>query len=297
MVDDPARYHRQIGAEVDRTVRLVDDLFELSRIHAGLPCPPWRRCHSPIWSSELIAGAESLAAGQGVRLGGEIDEGVTGARRPGRTGRVLGNLVMNAIRHTPAEGTVPCSPAGPVASGVGRVEVSDACGGIPADELARVFDVAFRGEAARTPAPGTPAWPATAGSRARAGHRARHRRGPSRPSSKSPTAASPTPRSGCAVRGQPPRITRRGVADESRKPLSRRRRWKEADVPADAAHRVLGADGGSARARRTSRAGLSSAPSPTSAAGPLRRRSLGGVPPKQVWRAVWAALELPDKDR
>ena len=32
---DPARYHRQIRAEVDRMTRMVDDLFELSRIHAG----------------------------------------------------------------------------------------------------------------------------------------------------------------------------------------------------------------------------------------------------------------------
>ena len=44
--------------------------------------------------------------------------------------------------------------------------VTDACGGIPEDDLARVFDVAFRGNAARTP-PTTPAagsaWPSCAG--------------------------------------------------------------------------------------------------------------------------------------
>jgi len=34
------------------------------------------------------------------------------------------------------------------------VSVSDACGGIPAEHLPRVFDVAFRGETARTPGPG-----------------------------------------------------------------------------------------------------------------------------------------------
>ncbi|MGL5810458.1 MAG: histidine kinase dimerization/phospho-acceptor domain-containing protein, partial [Nocardioides sp.] len=36
MAEDPARYHRQIRAEVERMVRMVDDLFELSRIHAGV---------------------------------------------------------------------------------------------------------------------------------------------------------------------------------------------------------------------------------------------------------------------
>ena len=36
MAADPARYHRQIRTEVDRMSRMVDDLFELSRIHAGV---------------------------------------------------------------------------------------------------------------------------------------------------------------------------------------------------------------------------------------------------------------------
>ncbi len=46
MAPDPQRYHRQIRAEVDRMVRMVDDLFELSRIHAGVSCAsvPSRWC-------------------------------------------------------------------------------------------------------------------------------------------------------------------------------------------------------------------------------------------------------------
>ncbi|MEP7092229.1 MAG: histidine kinase dimerization/phospho-acceptor domain-containing protein, partial [Nocardioidaceae bacterium] len=35
MAEEPHRYHRQMRTEVDRMVRMVDDLFELSRIHAG----------------------------------------------------------------------------------------------------------------------------------------------------------------------------------------------------------------------------------------------------------------------
>src|SRR6202020_3647774 len=38
-------------------------------------------------------------------------------------------------------------------SGMACVSVSDACGGIPPTDLPRVFDVAFRGESARTPGP------------------------------------------------------------------------------------------------------------------------------------------------
>ncbi len=36
LAEDPARYHHQMRSEVDRMVRMVDDLFELSRIHAGV---------------------------------------------------------------------------------------------------------------------------------------------------------------------------------------------------------------------------------------------------------------------
>ena len=48
IAEDPARYHRQMLGEVDRMVRMVDDLFELSRIHAApslslqtLPSATW----------------------------------------------------------------------------------------------------------------------------------------------------------------------------------------------------------------------------------------------------------------
>ena len=66
-------------------------------------------------------------------------------------GRALRNLVVNAIRHTPSDGTVEV--AGDEDSGMATVSVSDSCGGIPAEHLPRVFDVAFRGETARTPGP------------------------------------------------------------------------------------------------------------------------------------------------
>src|SRR5258708_36722048 len=66
-------------------------------------------------------------------------------------GRALRNLIINAIRHTPSDGTVEV--LGDVQEGMARFSVSDACGGIPPGDLPRGFHVAFRGEAARTPAP------------------------------------------------------------------------------------------------------------------------------------------------
>ena len=76
---DPARYHRQITAEVDRMVRMVDDLFELSRMHAGsLRFEPEA---VPVGDlvSEAIAGADPVARARGVRL-----DGVGRAGAPGR---------------------------------------------------------------------------------------------------------------------------------------------------------------------------------------------------------------------
>jgi signal transduction histidine kinase len=63
--------------------------------------------------------------------------------------RVMSNLIMNAIRHTPADGTVEiCGRAVP--DGV-ELSVSDQCGGLSDADMERVFDLAWRGEAARTP--------------------------------------------------------------------------------------------------------------------------------------------------
>ena len=59
------------------------------------------------------------------------------------------NLVMNAIRHTPADGTVEIRGRS-VPDGV-ELSVSDQCGGISEADMQRVFDLAWRGGPARTP--------------------------------------------------------------------------------------------------------------------------------------------------
>jgi signal transduction histidine kinase len=66
-------------------------------------------------------------------------------------GRAVRNLVTNAIRHTPPQGTIEI--IGEIQGGLACVSVADECGGIPDADLPRVFDVAFRGESARTPDP------------------------------------------------------------------------------------------------------------------------------------------------
>ncbi|MFG1697398.1 sensor histidine kinase [Nonomuraea sp. NPDC049309] len=152
VVTDPEttrRYHRQIKAEVERLSAMVDDLFELSRIHAGA----LRLSRSRIGLADLVADtlavAEPLARAKGVVLTAEAAAAVPVEADAGALGRALRNLVVNAIRHTPSDRPVVLRAA--VESGMACLSVSDCCGGIPEEDLPRVFEVAFRGEAARTP--------------------------------------------------------------------------------------------------------------------------------------------------
>lgn len=146
---DPRRYHTQMLTEVDRMVRMVDDLFELSRIHAGALALSIETVPLSDVVSETIAGADPLARAKRVRVGGAVDPHVLVRADPSALSRVVGNLVMNAIRHTPADGVVVIE--GRRAGSSVELSVTDACGGIDTADLERVFDVAWRGSHARTP--------------------------------------------------------------------------------------------------------------------------------------------------
>jgi signal transduction histidine kinase len=154
MVDDPDRYHHRIRAEVDRMVRMVDDLFELSRIHAGVLSLNLQPVAVGDIVSEALAGADPVARVGGVRLGGTVDDGLFVTADPGELSRVVSNLLINAIRHTPADGVVEVT--GRQVGDVVELSVTDACGGLSSDDMARVFDVAWQGTPARTPTPGSP---------------------------------------------------------------------------------------------------------------------------------------------
>ena len=145
-----AEYHRRIRGETDRMTRLVDDLFELSRINAGA----LRLVPTAVPLSDLVSDALTtiapLAASRRIRLiAAETGWPTVMASEP-ELARAVTNLLVNSVRYTPPDGTVHVT--------AGRdhrdvwLAVSDTCGGIPERDLPRLFDVAFRGEKARTPA-------------------------------------------------------------------------------------------------------------------------------------------------
>jgi signal transduction histidine kinase len=143
-----ARYHGQLRRDSERLSLLVDDLFELSRINSGT----LELDRRPVCLTEVVADAMSAARThadlKGVRLVDDVDELPRMEVASQEVTRVLHNLLDNAIRHTPAGGDVVV--VGRTTDEAATIVVADQCGGIPEPDLSRVFDVAFRSDAARS---------------------------------------------------------------------------------------------------------------------------------------------------
>jgi signal transduction histidine kinase len=149
---DPAHYLARIRAEVDRMDTMVGNLLDLSRLQSGAQ----RLRHETVdlrdLVSDVVASARIVGERTGVCVTGTAPQTVVVDGDPELLGRAVANLVSNAVRHTPAGGSVAVSVAD--STGSATVSVVDACGGIPAEVLPRVFDAGFRGSTARTPAEG-----------------------------------------------------------------------------------------------------------------------------------------------
>ena len=143
------RYLASASRELEHLSRLVDDLFELARIDAGVLELTLEEASLHDLISDTISGFQPQAEQKGVHLLGEVSGDVDPVlANPPRLQRVLHNLVSNALRHTPPDGTVALRAA--TEGSVARVEVSDTGEGIAAEDLPLVFEPSFRGELSRT---------------------------------------------------------------------------------------------------------------------------------------------------
>jgi signal transduction histidine kinase len=150
----PELYYKQMRTAVDRLARMVDDLFELSRIQSGSFAIDTERVALDDIVSDSIATLEPLATAQHLTLTGHSDGAAIVSGNAPELSRAVINLVANAIRHTGADGVVDVRVRN--CPGSAEVSVLDECGGIPDDELDRIFDVGFRGERARSPSTPNP---------------------------------------------------------------------------------------------------------------------------------------------
>jgi signal transduction histidine kinase len=150
VVSDEASLRRYV-AEMRRSVTqlssLVDDLFELVQLDAGAIEAETARARLGDIVMSSMAAVAMQAEEKGLVLETEM-AGVEDVRCSPRVGRVLQNLLVNAVRHTPADGSVRLD-----ARREGnrlRLAVEDTGEGIAPENLDRVFDPFFREDPARS---------------------------------------------------------------------------------------------------------------------------------------------------
>ncbi len=141
------RYLAEIRTHVGVLSGLIDDLFELSRIEAGDISWTMRQVELGELIGDTVAAMRAPAAERGVRIAAELSGEVIAEANAEKVQRVLFNLIQNAIRHTPADGSVTVRAR--AARGGVEVEVADDGEGIAAADGARVFEAFYRGDDAR----------------------------------------------------------------------------------------------------------------------------------------------------
>lgn len=148
------RYYRTIRADVLGLNALINDLFELALLDAG----GIKVEKVPVSLGDLISdtleGFQVLADQRGVKLVGEIGDGLDPVMMsPQGIGRVLANLIGNALKYAPDGGTVVVS-ALRMGSQV-AVSVTDDGAGFAEADIPRLFEKFYRGEGARTRSKGS----------------------------------------------------------------------------------------------------------------------------------------------
>ncbi|MFN8441820.1 MAG: ATP-binding protein [Caldilineaceae bacterium] len=152
VVDDPStreRYLRTAKRDIGALSLLIDDLFEMAQIDAG----GVKLDRQPVSISDLISDTlesfSTQATDKGIRLGGGVESGVDPVHCDVRQiGRVLTNLIGNALRHTPIGGRVDVR-ARVLQHGV-EISVTDNGEGIRHEDLAHVFESFYRSEKSRS---------------------------------------------------------------------------------------------------------------------------------------------------
>ena len=152
---DAGSYVRQMQAQVDNMTRLVDDLFELSRLQSGA----FRLTRESVALLDIVSDAvmdvRELAGTRGIRV---VHAGIEGHMLwadPHELTRVVVNLLTNAIRHAPSGSEVLVS-ADRNEDGHLVLAILDRGAGVAVEDLGRMFEVGWRADSARTAESGRP---------------------------------------------------------------------------------------------------------------------------------------------
>ena len=132
---------------------LIDDLFELSRLEAGDIEWSMQQVHLDELVAETVAAMRPQASAEGVAVEASVPRDLAPAQaNPEKLQRVLFNLIQNAIRHTPVDGSVTVFAE---ANGTSvEIEVADSGEGLSPEDRARAFEPFYRGGAGAARASG-----------------------------------------------------------------------------------------------------------------------------------------------
>ena len=132
------RYLRSTQSEVEKLSQLINDLFELAQMDAGALELHLETSSLQDLLSDTLESMSAQAISRKLTLKGAVDEELSPlVMDPQRVQRVLYNLVQNALRHTPPDGTIfiRATDAGTEV----QVDVIDTGEGIPGDALPQLF--------------------------------------------------------------------------------------------------------------------------------------------------------------
>jgi signal transduction histidine kinase len=145
---EPEDYLPSLREQVRTLSALVDDLFELARIDAGVLTLELRDVHVSSFVDSALRLLEPEAVARRVELVADVDGDASVSVAPDKIERVLFNLVTNAIRHTPSDGSVAVH-ARSLGSEV-LVQVADTGEGLAPEAVERMFERFWRADRARS---------------------------------------------------------------------------------------------------------------------------------------------------
>jgi signal transduction histidine kinase len=146
---EPAEYMPTIADQVRTLSVLVDDLFELARIDAGVLTHQMQQADVCDVIRSCLRAFEAEARAKRINLDTRAGDDVPPVRcAPDQVQRVLYNLLTNAIRHTPPDGAIAIVVS-PHQEDV-TIAVEDSGDGLSAEAAERMFDRFWRTESSRT---------------------------------------------------------------------------------------------------------------------------------------------------
>ena len=134
-----AQAGREVYEGADRTITLLNNFLDLTRLDAGKVRPVWREVDVPNSVHRALTGVRPAAEAKGIALGERSPDAPPTLRTdPVRLEQILVNLLSNAVRHSP-EGGIVTVQVEPQPAAV-AFRVSDHGPGIPTELQERIFE-------------------------------------------------------------------------------------------------------------------------------------------------------------